>query len=137
VRSAGSLFTMGGGRPPSTFGVAECCSVQELEFQLLEGETLLSCRKVQCEVLGFWAPWGNRASGAIYRMAGYSFPSCRWGIWHSHPLVREQVLSCCQGHWGMLGLHALCGGKPPGVSRVAKPGAWGSLWCVVAGSCTE
>jgi hypothetical protein len=35
---------------------------------------------------------------------------------------------------GRLGLRALWGGKPPGASKIAKPGAWSSLRCVVAGS---
>jgi hypothetical protein len=44
----------------------------------------------------------------------------------------EQGLSCCQGQWGVLGLCALWGWKPPGNSRLARSGAWGSLGCVVA-----
>jgi hypothetical protein len=28
-----------------------------------------------------------------------------------------QGLSCCQGQWGVLGLHALWGGNPPGALK--------------------
>jgi hypothetical protein len=38
------------------------------------------------------------------------------------------------GTVGRLGPHALWGGMPPGTSRIPRPGAWGSLGCVVAGS---
>jgi hypothetical protein len=46
----------------------------------------------------------------------------------------EWGLSCCQGQWGVPGLCTLWEKKPPGASRIAKPGDWGSLKCVVAGS---
>jgi hypothetical protein len=45
--------------------------------------------------------------------------------------ARALVLSVTVGR---LGLHALWGGKPPGTSRLARPGAWSSLGCVVIGS---
>jgi hypothetical protein len=36
---------------------------------------LLPCREMQCEVLGFGVPWGDMASVANCRVAGYTFPS--------------------------------------------------------------
>jgi hypothetical protein len=83
----------------------------------------LFCREVQHEALCFCVPWGNRGSGATSWVAGYSFPplSGESGV---HSLMEERGLSCCQGQWGVLGLHALWGGKPPGTSRITKAGAW-------------
>jgi hypothetical protein len=43
-------------------------------------------------------------------------------------------LSCSQGQWGVLGLCSLCREKTLGTSRLTRPGHWGSLECVVAGT---
>jgi hypothetical protein len=40
----------------------------------------LSFREVQCELLGFCVPWGNRVSGAPQRVAGFSFPPLVWNL---------------------------------------------------------
>jgi hypothetical protein len=116
-----------GGRPLSTSRVADCHSVKEL------WETWLFCRELQHEALGFCVPQGNRTSGATSRVTGYSFPplsgkSSILGLWQGGraPLLSGTVESA---------------GPPCSVWREAswsqkkaKPGAWVSLRCVVAGS---
>jgi hypothetical protein len=70
--SAGTLCTLGG-RPPGSFKVADCYSVEDLGFQLLDGESGLSCKQVRWEVLGLCVLLGSRLFGAVYRVVGYSF----------------------------------------------------------------
>jgi hypothetical protein len=75
---------------------------------------------------------GNWASGVACKVAGYSFL----------PLSGESTILFEKGKRALLlsgivgsaGLSALCGGNPPGTSRIAKLGTWGSLMCVVIGS---
>jgi hypothetical protein len=73
VGSPGSLCTVGG-RLSSIIRVVDCHSLEELGFQLLDRKDVALCRDVQCEVLGFCVPWGNRPSGAACSIAGCSFP---------------------------------------------------------------
>jgi hypothetical protein len=68
------------------------------------GEMWLSCREVQCEALGFYVPWRNRACGATCRIASFLPLSRKLAF---SLLMEEQGLSWCQGQWGVLGLCAL------------------------------
>jgi hypothetical protein len=93
----------------------------------------LTCREAQGEALGFCVPWGNRASGAAWRLVGYSFPPLSGepgflALWWE---VSALLLSGTVGSFGppcSVGREASCTGK------IAKPGAWGTLRCVVVGS---
>jgi hypothetical protein len=70
-------------------------------------------------VLGFSVLWGNRASGASCRVAGYSFS----------PLGKSGTLALWQGQWGVL--HVLWGGKPPGAKNSK---VWGLRFAWVCGA---
>jgi hypothetical protein len=128
--STGSLCTVGG-RSPSTNRVVDFHLAEELGFQLLDRRAVALLqggtvwRAGLLHTLGFCCCLQSRM---LY------FSSPKWGIWSSCFLIMWRGLSCCQGQWGVLGLHALWGSKPPGASRIARLGAWGSLGCVAAGS---
>jgi hypothetical protein len=91
------------GRPPSTFRVVYCHSVEKLGFQLLDrrDQTLLQAGVVESagslSTLGKQAFWCHPLSSKLQ----LSSPQCR--IWHSCSLT-EQGLSHCQTWWGSLGL---------------------------------
>jgi hypothetical protein len=62
------LCALWGDRPGSTSRVAGCHSVEELGFQLLDRRDVAHLQG------GAVWPWGNRTSGAAWRVAGFSFP---------------------------------------------------------------
>jgi hypothetical protein len=86
VGSAASLCTVGD-RPPSTNRVADCHSVEEQKFQLLDRSDSPAGRdSVKCWAFVYLGE--NRVSDATCRVAGYSFPplsgesgilTLRWG----------------------------------------------------------
>jgi hypothetical protein len=92
-------------------------SVENLVFLLFNGEVVA----VLCEKC--WAFMCLREAGVLAPI--------EWQITiqelASHSLTGKWGLSLGRVWWLSLGLRALSGGKPPGTSRVAKNGAWGSL----------
>jgi hypothetical protein len=103
VGSAASLCTVVG-KPSSTCRVEDCHSVEVLGFSWTR-EMGLSCREVECEALGFCAPWESRSLllTADYQVTAF-LPSV--GNLASCSLMAEWGLSCCQAQWGVLGLCA-------------------------------
>jgi hypothetical protein len=127
---AGSLCTVGG-RPPSPSGVADCHSVEELGFQILERRDVTLSQGCAVWSAGLLCTWGNRASGAICRVAGYRFPPLSvesgvlvlwWGN-EGSPAVRDSG-----EHWASMP----CGEGSFLFPAESKPGAWVLLRCVVA-----
>jgi hypothetical protein len=85
---------------------------------------------VQCETLSFFVTWGNRASGATYRVAGYNFSplsgesgilALRWGSEGSFD-VRES--GRC---WASM-LHGKGSFPAPTEQQSLEPGLYLGVW---------
>jgi hypothetical protein len=121
------------GQASCTSRVANCHSVEELGFQLLEwrdmtllqggaeGSTGLLCT---LRKQGFWSHLQNSRL-LLSSPVGILVFSLFDGR------MRALLLS---GTVGSVGPPCCVGRMPIGASRIAKPGAWSSLRCVVAGS---